>query len=63
MASMIRPICVPSMFLDNPSARGDDSSLVAVEEAESMLFSKRRYKRPTEAIRKPPSNLRETLAP
>lgn len=62
MASMIRPIWPPTTFLERPSARIEDSSPLAEEDAESMLFSNKRYKRPTEAIRNPPVNLQKVSA-
>ena len=55
MASMISPIWVPRIVLEKLSlAVGVESPLAG--EAR-RLVSKRRYRMPTNAMRKPPSNL------
>ena len=55
MASTINPICVPTIVLENPSLALPVDPPRAGEAR--RLVSNRRYKIPTKAIRKPPSNL------
>ena len=55
MASIIRPICIPSRVAERPSSEACLEP--AVEER--MLFSKRIYSTPTRTIRNPPASLRD----